>query len=176
MKPSPHRIRILAVDLRARISGFVVMDGPTRLLDWGLTRAPFAVNGKSIATGRRVTSLLDLYAPSAVVVTRVPRKSLRYRSGVGPVLQFIRREATLRSIPLSTIGQREMRKAFSRFHARSKHEIATVLASLYPELLWKLPPKRKSWQHEPYRITMFDAIALGYTYLERHDGKASPPG
>ena len=36
-----------------------------------------------------------------------------------------------------------------------------------PELAAKLPPKRKIWQSEDYRMSIFDAAAVGVAYFVR---------
>jgi hypothetical protein len=44
----------------------------------------------------------------------------------------------------------------------------------FPVLASMLPPKRKIWQTECYRMSMFDAAALGVAYFSR--GKLDPGG
>jgi hypothetical protein len=47
---------------------------------------------------------------------------------------------------------------------KTKVELAATLAMIFPELAWRLPPKRKIWQSEHRRQTAFDAIALAVGY------------
>ncbi len=54
----------------------------------------------------------------------------------------------------------------------TKHEIASQIGLIFPELTWKLPAARKPWHAEPHNQTTFDAIALGLTYFARFE----PPG
>jgi hypothetical protein len=49
----------------------------------------------------------------------------------------------------------------------NKHEVACAVAEHFPELASKLPPKRKIWNNEHYRMRIFDAAALGITYFNR---------
>ena len=44
-----------------------------------------------------------------------------------------------------------------------------VRAEQFPELLSILPPKRKPWQSEDYRMGIFDAAAIGIAYLAQHE-------
>ena len=46
-----------------------------------------------------------------------------------------------------------------------------MVARMFPELLWKLPPKRKIWESEHPIMTMFDAIAMGFAYWQRDGGR-----
>ena len=46
----------------------------------------------------------------------------------------------------------------------TKHSIATTLAVAYPELAEKVPRKRKIYQSEDERISVFDALSLAVTF------------
>jgi glutamate-1-semialdehyde aminotransferase len=68
---------------------------------------------------------------------------------------------------MHSIGRDEIDSAFRIFKARTKDEIACVLVEIFPEMLTRLPPKRKKWQTEPHRMIIFDAIATGFAYWQR---------
>jgi hypothetical protein len=95
--------------------------------------------------------------------------------GVEPILKAIRREANACSIPVSLIARNEVREAFREFRCTNKYEIASMLASMHPELLWKLPPERKFYESEHPSMTTFDAVALGYTFWHRSTTELPPP-
>jgi hypothetical protein len=44
---------------------------------------------------------------------------------------------------------------------------------MFPELLWKLPPKRRIWESEHPIMAMFDAVALGFAYWQLYDAQDS---
>jgi len=46
-----------------------------------------------------------------------------------------------------------------------------LLADAFPELLPRLPTKRKIWESEHPRMAMFDAIALGFASWQRCDAE-----
>jgi len=56
-------------------------------------------------------------------------------------------------------------RTFAGTGAGTKYGIATALVRAFPELLVRLPPKRKPWQTEDSRMSIFDAVALGLTYF-----------
>jgi len=117
--------------------------------------------------------LLTLYIPSVVVVGRTRLLNVRSGSGVCPILRSIRGESSSRSIPVHVMKSAEVRASFHRFRAKSKHEIASLVAQMFPELLWKLPPKRRIWESEHPIMAMFDAVAIGFAYWQ-HDGGRDP--
>ena len=166
--------RVLAIDLRPQQFGYAVYEGPERLLDWGAAYyRPGGVEGATIA-GRRVAELVRVFLPSAIVVRRVRREATRNSFGAQPILKTIRRKASARSIPVCLIARREVRGAFRVFRAKTKYEIACRLTMMFPELLWKLPPERKFYESEHPSMTIFDAVALGFTYWQSN-GAEGPP-
>jgi hypothetical protein len=156
--------RILAIDLRARSFGFVAFEGPTRLLDYGVRSFRQGVNKVKIPASTKIAALMDQCAPSTVVLKQwtadTNRKRARMREAVA-------RQAGLRQIPVRLLPRRVIRNAFVG-DDRNKYTIASALAKQFPELAAKLPPKRKIWQSEDYRMSIFDAVALGVAYFGRH--------
>ncbi|WP_417468158.1 hypothetical protein [Maricaulis sp.] len=44
--------------------------------------------------------------------------------------------------------------------------MAQSVCKLYPQLLSRLPKKRRTWESEHYSLALFVAAALGITFLE----------
>ena len=56
-----------------------------------------------------------------------------------------------------------MMKAFFADGKGTKHTLAQIIARRFPEELGhRLPPKRRPWESEDYRMGIFDAVALAY--------------
>jgi hypothetical protein len=143
------------------------------LLDWGRCTYPRGDAGPELAA-KRFTELLRLFHPAAVVIQKERRTGVRNTSEMASILSAMRREANARSVPICFVTPEQIKAAFQIFRARTKDEIAYVLASIFPELLWKIPPKRKMWKREHPRMMMFDAIAAGFTYWQRNGARAPP--
>ena len=159
--------RILAIDLRSERFGFAVFEGPSRLIDWGVCL--YGLSGASTAAKNRLAPLLKQFRPSTIVVGIALREKALGRYGVRRILTSIRREALAYDTPVQVIEKSHVRTVFRSFHAKTKHEVAITVAQLFPELHWKLPPKRKLWQKEHYRIAIFQAVAVGYVYWQQLD-------
>jgi hypothetical protein len=57
----------------------------------------------------------------------------------------------------------------------TKHALAEMLAGRFPEeLASRLPPKRRPWMSEDYRMDIFDAVALALTFWVKKTGEKSP--
>src|ERR1700722_6126314 len=71
--------RILALEIRFSKFGFVVFDGPTKLLDWKVRSYAGRSALRRAILEKRIHSLLDLYTPSTVVMRRRDSSSRKMR-------------------------------------------------------------------------------------------------
>lgn len=165
MADHSHLVRVLALDVRPRRFGFVVFEGAQHLLDWGVRShaEPDAVFGESAR--KRITELLDMFEPSLIVVRAPSARGKEVSARTWAVLKIVREQATRRSVAFIQISPRKLRRFFLRQGCATKQQRATILAKWYPDLQWKLPPRRKPWQSEDFRMSVFDAAALGTAYL-----------
>jgi len=162
MTPTPHQRRVVALDIRSRSFGFVVFEGPNRMLDWGIRSFRSGANAVKTPAGEKFRALLDEFTPSAVVIRERTTRSARKPK----LLTIIERQARSRRIPLRFISRGDVNRAFVGFES-NKYEVASALARQFPDLASRLPPKRKVWQSEDYRMGIFDAAALGVAYFVR---------
>ena len=58
-----------------------------------------------------------------------------------------------------------MRNYLTAHCASTKQQVASFLAQMFSELAWKLPSPRKPWTSERANMAIFDAAALGVSYL-----------
>ncbi len=166
-----HVSRILVLDLRADRIGYAVFEAPNRLLDYGASR--FDSPGVAKA---RVGTLLRTFHPSVAVLRRVRSRSTRQNTRWTCGLRIIRAELRRFSVPVKSVTERSLKQFFKDFGCRNKFEVAALLARQYPELAWKLPRKRKSYEPEPWTMTYFDAISLGIIYMVTAPGWRQPLG
>ena len=150
--------RILTLDVRPRSFAFVVFEGSRELLDWGARSFRGGVNAVRVPLGPKVTRLLDEYAPEVLALKYPQTETLK------KIIQVIRKQAMVHKIPVRVVSPKVLQETFIG-HNRNKHQIAAAIAERFPELLYILPPKRKPWQSEDYRTSIFDAGALGVAYF-----------
>lgn len=155
---------VLAFDLRHRRFGYAVFQGRKTLLEWGQRVYPAVGERERELAQRRIGKLLDGFAPDLILL-----KQERWERGHADVhlihpLTALQDEAQRHTIPVRLIRDQAIRNAFSVFGCKTKYDIATTLASVYPELLRSVPPPRKPWNSEHPRMAVFDAIALGAAY------------
>jgi hypothetical protein len=155
--------RVIALDVHPRSFGFVVFEGPNRILDWGIKSFRPGVNAVKIPAATKFLALLDEFSPSAVVIReRITGRNAKQTK----MLATIERQAPSREVPVRFISRGDVNRAFVGFES-NKYEVASALARQFPALASRLPPKRKIWQSEDYRMGIFDAAAVGVAYFTR---------
>jgi hypothetical protein len=64
-------------------------------------------------------------------------------------------------VAVMLFSRTQVRQAFCAEAQGTKQTIAEILGKKYPEELGsRLPPKRRPWMSEDYRMDIFDALAL----------------
>src|SRR6266581_6997295 len=75
MNPRANRdIRVLAIDPSTRGFGFAVLEGPSRLIDWGVKETKTDKNRRSL---KLIAELIEQYAPGVVVLENYEGKGSR---------------------------------------------------------------------------------------------------
>jgi len=74
-------------------------------------------------------------------------------------------EARATHTPIAWVTEHAYVRLFEGLGDTTNQLIATSMAECFPELEWKLPPPRKPWQPENWRMLLFDAVALGFSYF-----------
>jgi Holliday junction resolvasome RuvABC endonuclease subunit len=163
MKKAHHRqSRVLSIDPHPRGFGYAVFEGPGRLVDWGTKDVR---QDKERVALHKVEELVRWYRPTVIVVEdcahRKSRRNPRVRQLTERILAAAREFGLEgRTLPVVTVY-----RTFAGTGAGNKYGIATALVRAFPELMVRLPHKRKPWQSEDSRMSIFGAVALGLTYF-----------
>ncbi len=160
-------MRVIAFDLRYERLGYVVLDGTARLVDWDLTRFQSGAGHVD-----RVRRLVSVFQPSVVVLRTIEKGSWRVRPGLRKIIRSIARRLHSAGVPTAHIRDAKVKSTFRQCAAVTKEEIARLIADCFPELAWQLPPRRRPWQSQNRRMSIFDAAALGLAYFVEMDPDA----
>ncbi len=163
--------RIIAIDPTSRGFGFVVMEGPRQLIDWGVKSVK---DNDDYRYSRRIEDLIDLYQPDVLIVENIMLKRSRRCDRVKKLIREIAVLALNKRIKVRYISRRMMKDCFSDMcGGKTKHQIAEYIAELLPELALRLPPIRKFWMSEDYRMAIFDAAAFALTFYHFEESAES---
>ena len=152
--------RVLAIDPSTRGFGFAILEGPNRLIDWGVKETKTDKRKRSL---KLIADLIEQYQPSVLVVEDYTRKGSRRCRRVRKLIKDISRLAVQRKIKVRNFSRLKVKQAFSESGASNKYEIAIAIARRFPELVPRLPRFRKPWMSEDYRMSIFDAVGFGLT-------------
>jgi hypothetical protein len=156
------KARQLALEIRSQRFAFAVLQGRD-LLDYGARNVPPGPSGMKLGV-RRLSFILELYAPSVVIARRtLPIRGAPARHAAH-ILERIREELRRRSIHFIPLDRNEVRHAFANVRCRTKHEIAAAVAEQFQELKPRLPGPRRPWEPERKRIAIFDALATAIAW------------
>ncbi len=169
MNPRANRdIRILAIDPSTRGFGFAVLEGSSRLIDWGVKETKTDKKRRSL---KLISDLIEQYEPTVLVLENYAGKGSRRCRRVTGLIDEIRELVLKRKVKVKSFSRAEVKKAFSESGASNKYEIAIAIAKRFPELAPRLPRFRKPWMSEDYRMSIFDAVALALTFFFQFNNK-----
>ncbi len=157
----PTAARLLALEIRSQKMGFVVFEGPTRLLDWGFRSHAYPTCRLREVVAKRVRPLLFRYGPSAVVMRRDNHYSSQSPARLRISVGTIRKEANRCGVEFRLLRTKSRKHFFVQVGCATKYQVAQLIAKLFKEISWRAQPKRKAWHSESYHTVIFDAAATG---------------
>ncbi|MBI1784309.1 hypothetical protein HYR69_04120 [Candidatus Sumerlaeota bacterium] len=152
--PKPHRI--LAIDPSTKGFGFVVLEAPEKLVDWGIKEAQ---GNKNAHCRRQISFLVDFYQPDLIVledITHGSRRCDRVRELILEIHEFGREH----NLQTRSVSKADLRKTFESTGATTKDDIAKVLAERFPELALRLPVPRRPWDGQNPNMAIFGAVGM----------------
>jgi hypothetical protein len=113
-----------------------------------------------------------MYQPSVLVVEDYAAKGSRRCGRVRELIDEISKHAVTRNVKVRSFSRLKLKQAFVEADAKNKYEIAITIAKRFPELAPRLPRFRKPWMSEDYRMSIFDAVALGIRFVNQERVKS----
>lgn len=153
---------VLAIAPARRGFGYAVFDGMHKVIDWGHYEVKRGTNRQYLT---RFCSLITWYSPDMLVLPNLARQRSRRSPRVVKRMLSIQAAAARRKIAIARYTRLEIRAAFAGAEARFRYEIARAIVMQLPELELWLPPKRKIWNAEDPRMSIFDAASLVFTFF-----------
>lgn len=156
--------RVLAIDPFSRGVGFSVLEGPDKLIDWGLKTTGRADNGKA---ARVIEALIERFRPDILALEDWDSEGSRRCDRVQKLLDRIASSESKR-VRVRLISPRHLRAIGPLPQVSTKYGRACFLAERFPELYAFLPRFRKPWMSEDSRMALFDALAFAVASFPVH--------
>jgi len=153
---------VFAVHPYTRGFGWVLFESPLAPADWGIFEAKKDRYARCLA---RIEQILDRYEPSVLVLEQFDRRPARRGARIKALCAAMLHLAANRGAETSVYNRAVIRTCFASVGARTRYEIAKVIALHVQALRRHLPPVRKAWQSEDSRQCLFDAAALAMTHF-----------
>jgi len=170
--------RVLAVDPTSHGFGFAILEGPNRLVDWGVKKLR---HNKNARCRQEVLRLIADFEPDVVVVEHTKHKSCWRRLRVRRLIESLCTTAKKRHFRVSRIPRRSVQRHFGIHRPATKRQVAVAIAERFPELEPYLPP---TWDRlvkrlhaddsEDERFGIFDAVGFALTFYEGSQSTRHP--
>jgi Holliday junction resolvasome RuvABC endonuclease subunit len=157
-----HSALILAVYPNVNGLGYAVFEKHLRPVDWGMKTAR---KRKHVTMMRHATWLIHLFKP-AMIILPVRSTVMAGSQRLQKIAAEIEKLATSCGMTVHWYSRSDIKAAFAQYGAESKDAIARAIARLLPEFEQHVPPVRKIWMSEDYRMGLFDAVALAMTFYQ----------
>jgi RNase H-fold protein (predicted Holliday junction resolvase) len=157
-QPHTTNTRLLAIAPSTRGFGFAVMEGHEILVDWGVKSFKENKNRQSLA---KVKELMDHYQPEIIVLPQETTQPSRRSRRIHTLGASIIRVAKGRRVKIVVFSNEQVKQLLLEDREGNKHAVAETLAKRFPaELGSRLPPERRPWMSEDYRMGIFEAVGL----------------
>ena len=143
--------------------GYVFFEDALSPFDWGVVHAiGSARNRRTLST---IEKLIARYQPLVVVLEDWQTEERPRTDRILQLYDGISKIANRKMIPVKTISKRAVREHFAHRNALTKYDIALHIAKIIPAFSYQIPPVRKAWNAVSRSQALYDAAAIGLTFL-----------
>lgn len=160
-KPQGRAPTVLGISPNTRGMGYAALDGPTEILETGVSRARLF---GTLTCMRRLRALFSFYQPDLIAIESNRGKGLVKGSVAASILRAVTEEAKRYSIPIIVYSRDDVRAVFSQYQAHTRYQIGKRITEWLPELTPKLPRRSVWWEKKDENLAVFDAIAIALTH------------
>jgi hypothetical protein len=121
--------RVLAIDPNHRGFGYVILEGPERLIDWGTRQVQGHKSRASIAAAGE---LISHYRPQILVLENMASKACRRCGRVRELVEALDHYARERGLTVRKIAQTTVKRTFNPLSVRNKNQVARFIAARFP--------------------------------------------
>jgi len=154
--------RTLSISLTYRGFGFLIFENGKTVIDWGHASV---FNHNPEIFEKRINTLIEYNQVESVLSYSTHRRPIQIQNNICLLKKICKRHG----VKVKFLTSKNVADVFEPFGAYTKYQRARLIVGYLPDLSYKLPPKRKPWQGEDMRMSIFDAacLALSYLYTKR---------
>jgi hypothetical protein len=143
---------VLAIDPGPRGVAFVFFENGT-LLDWG-------TRGRGRKDLQVLDEMLDRFKADVLVLEDPDAFGCGRRPRWKHIIRRMAERGRARGAAVETVSRYAVRRAWAADGRTNKHQVATAIAAMFPEMEPCVPRVRRDWDSEDARTGVFDAFSL----------------
>ena len=136
-------------------------------VDWNVSIIRKDRNATAV---HRIALLFERLHPSEIILEQFEGEPSRRHARIRHLYRSIVRLAKKHGIEPRILAREAVEAVFADFKAKTRYEIAKVIAGKIDSFAHLLPPERKPWLPEHPRMSLFSAAALAITFFALIDG------
>ena len=113
----------------------------------------------------RCVDLIEWNFPDAVLLENPEADGFRRGATTEGVIRKVAAASSARKIQVNLVHKAALRHWAAGRGEYGKLGLCRAVASELPELQPKLPPLRRSWESEQYRMPLFEAFGIAFAHL-----------
>jgi len=161
------RVTVLAIAPVSNGFGYAVFEDILIPVDWAVKNVrEKPLNRNALKQAR---ALINTFHPDVILLEDYSGEDSYRCERIQNLIDSITKLALKQEIVVHHYSRGDIRKCFSAYDAKTKDDIARVIARELPEFAPRLPPERKIWKSIDYRMAIFDAVALVFTYYSNQN-------
>lgn len=161
-----HR-RVLAFDVRARRAGYVLIESPRHLVDWGCLYC----SNRSASPAHQLDRLIARTRPERIIVV-TPANQVLARQTLRTMVGRVTRAARDAHVRVVTFSRSSVLRALN---VQRRHAAAVIVTERFPVLKLRLPRPRRTQDNEHPSMCLFDAAAAALAYFEKYGNRKPRP-
>jgi Holliday junction resolvasome RuvABC endonuclease subunit len=162
---APYRALTLGIHPTARGFGWIAFEGPFAPHDWSTYSTGSGDNHrKNERCLAKFRKLINRLKPETVVLESFDTHSAIRSARIKKLCAEIVALAADQGSYVVVYSRKDIQSCFRHAGAQTRDEIAATVARHVPALRHRLPSKRKSWESEDKRLSIFCAAALVLTH------------
>jgi endonuclease/exonuclease/phosphatase family metal-dependent hydrolase len=154
---------VLAIHFNSRGFAFVLFEGSTNPIDWGIVDARGV--DKDITIRERLKDLFARYQPDFLVLQDMSYMGTHRPHRIRRLNRLASALAEEYAFAVTYFAREAVRRCFRYLTTVTKDTIAAAVAKRLPAFERLIPPRRKTWNSEDARMGVFDAAALALTFF-----------
>jgi hypothetical protein len=163
-RPLSHRPLVLGFHPTARGFGWVVFEDPFKLVSHGVYESKGG--SKNTRCLRKFRWLLSVFEPQVLVIETFDKASSMRSERIRKLCLKVVSSAAEADAEIDCLKRSSVQRVFAAVGAKTREEIAAAVAQQIPTLRIHLPKRRKQWDGEDKRLSVFSATALVFAHYE----------